>query len=64
MMVIEAAAKMRMDERFSCQLRNGIFEAGYFKVAVTRDETAAEYVVILRIFFLNLRTGRGTVCGV
>jgi hypothetical protein len=24
MMVIEAAAKIRMDERFSCQLRNGI----------------------------------------
>ena len=51
MMVIEAAAKIRMDERFSCQLRNGIFGAGYFKVAMTRVGTVAAYVVMLRFFF-------------
>jgi hypothetical protein len=62
MMVIEAAAKIRMDERFSCQLRNGIVGAGYFKVAMTRDGTVAEYVVMLRIFSLSELENRRRNC--
>ena len=62
MMVIEAAAKIRMDERFSCQLRNGMVGAGYFKVAMTRDGTVAEYVVMLRIFFLSELENRERNC--
>ena len=61
-MVIEAAAKIRMDERFSCQLRNGIVGAGYFKVAMTRDGTVAEYVVMLRIFSLSELEDRERNC--
>jgi hypothetical protein len=50
MMVIEAAARIRIDERFSCQLRNGILGLDIVKFAMTRDGRMAEYVVMSRIF--------------